>query len=480
MLLKAFYDNKLAQSSYLVGCGSTGEALVVDPNRHIDQYLRAAEAERLRITQVTETHIHADFVSGARELAERTGARLYLSDEGGAGWKYAYAGQSNVVLLKNRDRWMLGDIRIEVWHTPGHTPEHLSFIVTDTAATEQPMGVFSGDFVFMGDVGRPDLMEKAAKIAGTMEASARTLYRSLQQFKTLPDYLQVWPGHGAGSACGKSLGAVPQSTVGYERLANWALEDMGEDEFVGRVLAGQPEPPRYFAQMKRVNREGPRILGGVRRPPHLPPDEIVVLVERGDLVVDIRSADAFASGHVPGTINIPLSRSFNTWAGWLVPYDREFYLLIDEESRLDEAVLDLAMIGLDRLGGYFQADALEAWSAGGRVLASTPQMTAEELATALGEGRVNVLDVRSASEWQAGHVPGVPNIPLGYLAEHLAELPTGRPLVVYCQGGGRSAIAASLLQAQGIESVVNLMGGFGAWSRGGRRTESAAPASAGA
>lgn len=480
MLLKALYDSKLAQSSYLVGCASTGEALVVDPNRDIDQYVRAAEAEGLRITQVTETHIHADFVSGARELAERTGARLYLSDEGGEAWKYAYARQSNAVLLKDRDRWMLGNIRIEVWHTPGHTPEHLSFIVSDTAATEEPMGIFSGDFVFVGDVGRPDLLEKAAKIVGTMQASARTLYRSLQRFKKLPDHLQVWPGHGAGSACGKSLSAVPQSTVGYERLANWGLEDMSEEEFVGRVLAGQPEPPRYFGQMKRVNREGPRSLGGARRPAHLPPDSIVGLVERGDLVIDTRSADAFAGGHIQGTINIPLNRSFNTWAGWLVPYDREFYLLIDDESRVDEAVLDLAMIGLDRVGGYFQPHALEAWSAAGKVLASTPQMTADELAEALGEARVSVLDVRSASEWQAGHVPGVRNIPLGYLPERLTELPTSRPLVVYCQGGGRSAIAASVLQARGIGNVVNLIGGFGAWSRGGRRTERAAPASAGA
>jgi hydroxyacylglutathione hydrolase len=480
MLLKRFYDTKLAQASYLAGCAATGEALVVDPNRDIDQYVQAAEAEGLRITHVTETHIHADFVSGARELAARTGATLYLSDEGDAGWKYAYAKQDGAVLLRNRDTFMVGNIRVEAIHTPGHTPEHLAFIITDTAATGRPMGMFSGDFVFVGDVGRPDLLEKAAKMVGTMEAGARTLYRSLQQFKRLPDYLQIWPGHGAGSACGKSLGAVPQSTVGYERIANWGLADMTEDEFVAAVLAGQPEPPRYFAEMKRVNKEGPRLLGGIRRPAHLPPERVVGLAEGGALVIDTRPADAFAGGHIPGSINIPLNTSFSTWAGWLAPYDREFHLLVEDEVRLDEAVLDLAMIGLDRVAGYFQPRALEAWSATGRPLVTTPQMSVAELAAALESERLTVLDVRGSSEWESGHVPGAPNIPLGYLEERIAELPTGRPLVVYCQAGGRSAIATSVLQAHGIGEVINLVGGFRAWALAGNRVELGALAGVGA
>jgi len=479
MLLKRFYDTKLAQASYLVGCAATGEALVVDPNRDIDQYIQAAEFEGLRIAHVTETHIHADLVSGARELALRTGATLYLSDEGDADWKYGYAQQDGAVLLKDGDTFMVGNVRVEAMHTPGHTPEHLSFVITDTAAANTPMGVFSGDFVFVGDVGRPDLLEKAAKIVGTMEASARRLFGSLQRFKTLPDHLQIWPGHGAGSACGKSLGAVPQSTMGYERIANWGLEEMTEDEFVARVLAGQPEPPRYFAEMKRVNKEGPRILGGIRRPSHLPPDSIIGLVEEGALVIDTRSADGFAGEHIPGVINIPFNRSFSTWAGWLIPYHREFHLLVEDESRLEEMVLDLAMIGLDKVGGYFKPQALEAWSAAGRTLASTPQMRADELAEALAEGRVNVLDVRGATEWESGHIPGAPNIPVGYLEERVAELPTGRPLVVHCQGGGRSAIAASVLQARGTGEVINLVGGFDAWSRSGRPTEIGAPIGAG-
>ncbi len=480
MLLKYFYDPKLAQASYLVGCTATGNALVIDPNRDVEQYVRAAEAEDLRITHVTETHIHADFVSGARELAACTGSTLYLSDEGDAEWKYAYARQDGAVLLKDRDTFRVGNIRVEALHTPGHTPEHLSFMITDTASTDQPMGVFTGDFVFVADVGRPDLLEKAAKVADTMEASARTLYRSLQRFKTLPDYLQIWPGHGAGSACGKSLGAVPQSTMGYERIANWGLEDMPEDRFVARVLAGQPEPPRYFAEMKRINKAGPRILGGVRRPPRQTIEVIVDVVEREGMIIDVRPAEAFARGHISGAINIPLGKSFRTWAGWLLPYDHDIHLLVDDEAHLDEALRDLAVIGLDRVAGYVLPDMLGAWSASGRALETTPQMTADELAEALRTGRVGVVDVRDVSEWESGHIPQVPNIPLGHLEKRLAELPRERPLVVHCQGGGRSAIAASVLQAHGIGDVINLNGGLDAWARAGNPTERGATAGVGA
>jgi hydroxyacylglutathione hydrolase len=233
MLIKRFYDDKLAQASYLVGCAATGEALVVDPNRDVEQFVEAAEREGMRITHITETHIHADFVSGARELAERTGGTLYLSAEGGDQWQYEFAGDADAVLLKDGDSFRVGNVQIDVLHTPGHTPEHLSFVVTDTAGADRPMGVFTGDFIFVGDVGRPDLLERAAKYAGTMEEGARVLYGSLQKFKTaLPDYVQLWPGHGAGSACGKALGAVPQTTLGYEKLFNWGLAAGTEDEFV--------------------------------------------------------------------------------------------------------------------------------------------------------------------------------------------------------------------------------------------------------
>jgi hydroxyacylglutathione hydrolase len=473
MILKRLYDEELAQASYLIGCAATGEALIVDPNRDVDEYIRIAEQEGVEITHVTETHIHADFVSGSRELAERTDAKLYLSDEGDESWTYAFAGESDAVLLKHGDTFEVGNIRIDVLHTPGHTPEHLSFLVTDTAGADRPIGMLTGDFVFVGDVGRPDLLEKAAGVAGTMEAGARTLFRSLQKFREQPDYLQIWPGHGAGSACGKGVSAVPHSTVGYERMFNWGLTTLDEDEFVRAVLDGQPEPPKYFAEMKRINREGPGLLGGFHRPRRLPETRLPGLLERGALVIDARHAADFAAGHVPGTLNIPLNRGFTTWAGWLVPYDRDFYLLLDDGCApcLDRAAKDLALIGLDRVSGYFGAEVLDAWRAEGRELERTPQITASELAERMRDGAVAVLDVRGAAEWATGHLPGVPNIPAGYLADRLDELPRETPLVVHCQAGARSAIAASVLQARGFKNVINLRGGYAEWKASGHPIE---------
>ncbi|HET9013308.1 MAG TPA: MBL fold metallo-hydrolase [Gemmatimonadaceae bacterium] len=480
MLLKRFYDDKLAQASYLVGCQATGEALVIDPHRDVAQYLRAAEQEGLRITHVTETHIHADFVSGSRELAERAAAKLFLSDEGDASWKYAFARDAGAVLLKDGDSFMVGNLRVQALHTPGHTPEHLSFMITDTPATDRPMGVFTGDFIFAGDVGRPDLLEKAAKVMGTMEAGARTLHRSIAKFKRLPDYLQLWPGHGAGSACGKALGAIPSTTLGYEKIANWGLADVTEDEFVEQVLAGQPEPPKYFAEMKRINKAGPRSLHGFRRPERLPESRIAALLDAGATVVDTRPWSEFAVGHIPRTINIPLNKSFTTWAGWLLSFDRPFYLIVDDASShdIDEAVRDLAMIGLDQVAGFFGATVMDAWVGEHRELGTLPQTTSRDLATALLTGSVAVVDVRGAAEWEAGHLPGVPNIPLGYLADRVAELPTDKPIVVHCQGGTRSAIAASLLRARGMDNVVNLVGGFADWAAGGHPVERGAAAAA--
>ena len=466
MLLKRFYDAKLAQASYLVGCAATGEALVIDANRDVDQYIEGAEAEGLRITHVTETHIHADFVSGSRELAARTGAQLYLSDEGDESWKYAFATEDGAVLLQNEDSFRVGNIKVEALHTPGHTPEHLSFMITDTAAAVLPMGVLTGDFIFVGDVGRPDLLERAAKIEGTMEAGARTLFRALQRFTRLPDHLQIWPGHGAGSACGKSLGAVPSSTLGYERLTNWGLMVSDEDEFVRQVLEGQPEPPRYFANMKRINKEGPAMLHGLRRPERLGETRLASLLDSGALVVDTRHASEFAAGHVPGTQNIPFDRSFTTWAGWLVPYDREFYLIVNEQCAtcLDEAMRDLTLIGLDRIAGSFSSDAVERWPAiTGRPLATVAQVGVADVAALMRSNSAVVIDVRGQSEWEGGHIPGAVLIPLGYLDDRRGELRNEVPVVVHCQSGARSAMAASLLQRRGVKSVMNLRGGFAAW-----------------
>ncbi|MGI9182950.1 MAG: MBL fold metallo-hydrolase [Longimicrobiaceae bacterium] len=473
MILKRFYDDKLAQASYLIGSSESGEALIVDANRDVEQYVRAAEAEGLRITHVTETHIHADYLSGSRELAARTGARLYLSAEGGEEWRYSFAEEDDAVLLHDGDSFRVGTARIDVLHTPGHTPEHLIFLVTETTGADRPMGATTGDFIFVGDVGRPDLLEKAARVEGTMESAARTLYRSLQRISEQPDYLLLWPGHGAGSACGKAMSALPHSTLGYESIFNWAFNVEDEEEFVRMVLAGQPEPPKYFAEMKRMNRDGPRVLGGFPCPERLPAGRLGELLEEGALVIDTRPAADFGAAHVPGTITIPLNRSFNTWAGWLVPYDREFYLILDgtEDAQVEEVVRDLAMIGLDRVGGYFAADAMESWATEGGSLETIAQIGSAELAARLERGEVEVLDVRGRAEWEAGHLPGVENIPVGYLRDRTEEIPAGRPLVLHCQGGARSAIAASVLQAAGVKEVVNYSGGFAEWQRAGREVE---------
>ena len=469
MLLERFYDDNLAQASYLIGCAATGEAIVIDPSRDAEQYLRAASAEGLRVTHVTETHIHADFVSGTRELAARTGARMFLSGEGGADWQYVFASDPRATILHDGDSITVGNIRLDVLHTPGHTPEHITFLVTDTPATDRPMGAITGDFIFVGDVGRPDLLEKAAKVAGTMRDSARSLYHSLQRFKQLPDYLQLWPGHGAGSACGKALGAVPSTTLGYERIANWALMATSEEEFIETVLAGQPEPPRYFAEMKRINREGPRLLGGARLPEKLPPSRLEELLATDALIVDTRSASEFAAGHVPGTINIPLNRSFSTWAGSLLPYDRELHLIVEQSCRrcAEDAVRALAMIGLDRVAGYFTSDVLQEMTRRGRSVATLPRVSVADVAAQLERGEVTVIDVRANSEWTAGHLPDVGNIPLGQLPDHVAAIPRDRPVVMQCQSGARSAIAASVLRARGLSNAVTMAGGFAEWERAG-------------
>jgi len=455
MFVKRIFEPSIAQASYLIGCQRCGEAIVIDANRDIDQYVAAAAQEGLRITQVTETHIHADFVSGSRELAQKTGATLCLSDEGDANWKYAFAHDRK---LKNGDRITVGNVAIDVVHTPGHTPEHLTFFVTDGAAADRPMAAVTGDFVFVGDVGRPDLLERAANIKGTMEQSARTLWRSLQTFARNDDWLQIWPGHGAGSSCGKGISSIPASTLGYERRFNWAFTAKSESDFVKNVLAGQPEPPTYFATMKRVNKEGPAILGGFHIPSQLDAARLPELLTRKALVIDTRPAADYAAGHVDGVINIPLNSAFVTWAGWLIN-TTEFYLLVDRATataRLPELARALALIGIDRITGYFLPVA-------GRE--TIEQISVADLAPRV--SAVTVLDVRGASEWTQGHIPGALHVPLGYLTDRIAEIPSDRPIVVHCQSGSRSSIAASLLKRAGLDHVSNLTGGITAWAAAG-------------
>jgi hydroxyacylglutathione hydrolase len=300
-----------------------------------------------------------------------------------------------------------------------------------------------------------------------MEAGAKTLYRSLQAFTSRPDWLQIWPGHGAGSACGKGISAIPQSTLGYERRFNWALQPMNEDQFVKNALSGQPEPPKYFAEMKRLNKEGPRILHGFKRPELVDVTVLERALNAGAMVVDTRLAAHFAAAHVPGTIGIPLTKSFTTYAGWLVPFTSDFYVIVDDRvpDAIDTVVRDLAMIGLDRVAGYFDAAVIDQWSAAGRPLQSVQQIEPRDLRESVSRGAVTVIDVRNQVEWDEGHIPGALHIPLGYVTDRIGEIPRSKPVVLQCQTGARSQIAASLLQAHGIENAINLKGGLVEWIR---------------
>ncbi|MFL5621279.1 MAG: rhodanese-like domain-containing protein [Gemmatimonadaceae bacterium] len=472
MLLRRFYDENLAQASYLIACEETREAIVIDPNADAAQYVRAAGADRVRITHVTETHIHADFVSGASALADIAGASLFLSGEGSGQWGYADDALRGAGALRDGSVIEIGQVRVRAMHTPGHTPEHLTFFVSDLARGPAPVGAVTGDFIFVGDVGRPDLLERTVGVAGSMEDSARALYRSLAKLKREPDHLQIWPGHGAGSACGKSLGAMPQSTLGYERLFNWALAEMSESEFVAKVLEDQPVAPRYFAVMKRVNR------GTTERPKSATPkyaefDELEAAIAKPILVIDTRPTRTFAAGHVPGTINIPLGKSFLNWTGALVPENADFYLIAETSS--DDAIKvvlqDLCKIGVTRVRGIFRVGVLHEWESRRGPLQQVPQVDPPGLRELIGADGVQVIDVRNPDEWRRGHLPGAIHIPLAALPERLSEVDPAAPVILHCQGGSRSSIAASFLQAHQLDNVSNLAGGYEGWEKAGLEIE---------
>jgi hydroxyacylglutathione hydrolase len=334
------------------------------------------------------------------------------------------------------------------------------------------MGVLSGDFVFVGDVGRPDLLERAAQAKGTMEEAARQLFRSIQKFRSLPDYLQLWPGHGAGSACGKSLSAVPQSTLGYEKRFNWAFGITDEAEFVRAILAGQPEPPPYFGRMKQLNQAGPSLLGEWRSPPRLPATTLAAELAGGGIVVDTREASEFGRGAVRGTINIPANRSFTTWAGSLLPPNRDVYLLVvGQEGQADQLARDLAGIGIERVAGYFSTDVFNDSSSSGGDLQTVPRITLDQLTKGVRQNGMVVVDVREQGEWNAGHLPGSLNLPLSHLDQRLPDIPRGPTVVVHCQTGPRAAIGASLLLARGFPDVRLFSGGFAEWRAAGQPVE---------
>ncbi len=458
MLLKYFYDRALAQASYLIGCQETGEALIIDPARDISPYLQAAQAENLRITQVTETHIHADFVSGIREIAAHTGAHMYLSGEGGAEWQYQFV-DAHTTLLQDEDTWMLGNIRIQAIHTPGHTPEHLIFAITDTKATQQPFGLITGDCLFVGDVGRPDLLEVAAGYANTAEIGARGQFRNLQMLKALPDYLQILPGHGAGSACGKALGAVPSSTLGYEKLVNPAFQFEDEDAFVHWLLSDQPPAPRYFAQMKHVNKQGAPLVNTLPQPEPMERFLLNDVVRSNALVIDTRRRNV----HVACALHIQPSDQFSTYAGWFVDYAHPVYLITAPEQ-VAGLVSQLRAVGIDNLAGYFAPDEVDIYSG------TLPVIDARTAAERIRKGAL-VLDVRSVSEYQEKHIAGALNIPYHDLPKRLGELPTHQPIVIHCATGIRSQIAASLLERHNFTGFAHLDGGLDAWIAVGQPVE---------
>ncbi len=462
MLLKYFYDRALAQAAYMIGDQDTGEALMIDPARDVTPYLEAARAENLTITQVAETHMHADFVSGSGELADRTGARLYLSGSGGAEWAYGFGGDG-AVLLHEGDHWMIGSVRIDVLHTPGHTPEQLVFQVTDTQTTDQPFGLITGDCLFVGDVGRPDLLETAAGVVGSSEEGARQQFGNVERLKALPDYLQVLPGHGAGSACGKALGSLPSSTLGYEKRVNPAFQFSSADDFAAWLRADQPETPRYFSQMKRVNKAGAARLAGLEAP--LPMEGVFLseILKNGALVIDSR-ADG-TNAHVPGAIHIAAGDRFSSYAGWFIDYSAPTYLIAGTDV-IDDLVCKLRAIGVDDLPGYFPPEEVEYLSV------ELPVISVEEAARQIDAGAL-VIDVRSVSEYAEGHIDGSRHVFYGTLAEQLGDLPRDVPLVIHCATGVRAQIASSLLMKEGFQNFASLEGGLEAWEKAGMQIEKA-------
>jgi hydroxyacylglutathione hydrolase len=447
------YDEDLAQASYFIGCQANGEAVVVDPRRDVGIYLDEAEKRGMKITAVTETHIHADYLSGSRELAAATGATLYLSDEGDDDWKYGFEGER----LLDGDEIRVGNVVLEAVHTPGHTPEHLSFLVTDGRTADEPGSILTGDFVFVGDLGRPDLLDEAAGGKDTRFAGASQMFASLRErFLALPDYVQVWPGHGAGSACGKALGAIPSSTVGYERLFSWwggYVERDDEEGFVEALLEGQPDAPVYFGRMKRQNRSGPALLG---ERPALRTYGLEELHSEEFLFVDTRSYESYLDGTVPGALYVPGGGSFATRAAWVIDPEREtrrIVVLAGDEADASALRDKLARVGIDDVSGYVTG-------LGGVEKRPVPTLSPDELEDAAG---AFVLDVRSKDEHEAGHIPGATRLHGGRVMWRLEELPRESTIVVHCQTGARSAVVASALRAAGLRDVVELEGGYEGW-----------------
>ena len=456
MFVERIYDEDLSQASWLIGCQATREALIIDPERDVSRYIDIAKQAGFAITAIAETHIHADFLSGAHELATKIGATIYLSNHGGEDWSYTWPRTSNVQvqLVSDGDTISLGNLSIKVVHTPGHTPEHICFLVRDEN-TDSPIGYATGDFVFVGDLGRPDLLETAAGIEGVMEASAVELHTSCKRFLEMDEYVQVWPAHGAGSACGKALGAVPQSTVGYEKRTSPPLQLVGEEEkFVAYMLEGQPEPPLYFARMKRMNRDGCPLLGSLPTPRQLTSPTELEELALTVTVIDTRPWAQVRDGHLKNSIWSPTNSSFHRFAGSFVTAEDSIIFIVPRKN-LDRAVRNAIRIGLDNIVAWAEPSVLE----GVASLQNLPEISAEEFESS---AQTSVLDVRRISEYEAGHIDGAMNIAHTRLLDRIGEVDSSIPYVVNCHGGLRSAAACMALRRSGFD-VTNLAGGYSAW-----------------
>jgi hydroxyacylglutathione hydrolase len=447
MYFEQFYLGCLAHASYMLG--SEGEAAVIDPQRDVEIYLKAADQQGLKIRHIFETHLHADFVSGHLELAKRTGAKIYIGAQAGATFPH--------VALHDGSEVRFGKLLIRALETPGHTPEGVCLVVTDEEKSREPWAVLTGDTLFIGDVGRPDLSK-----THTPQQLAGSLYDSLHdKLMTLNDQVLVYPAHGAGSLCGRNMRAERSSTIGTERLTNYALQIKSRDEFVRQLTENLPSRPEYFLQDAQINRAGAPALSELRDLPPITAAELNELLQQGVFVLDVRPNADFAAAHVPGAVNIALSGQFASWAGAIMGLSARPVLVADTPERYAEARLRLARVGIEDPRGVLQGG-VAAWKQAGFSVSTVPQITVQELSRKPSQN-LQVLDVRREPEWQAGHIEGAEWFPLDNFKISAPELDPSAPVAVHCQGGYRSMVACSLLQRAGLKNVMNVIGGFDAW-----------------
>ncbi len=450
------YDETLAQASFVIGDLETKEAIVIDPKRDIDTYLEIAKTNNLKITKITETHIHADFLSGSRELAAVTQAALLLSDEGGSEWQYQFPHTR----LKDGNIIKIGRVELKVMHTPGHTPESITFLVRDTKAFTTPQRAITGDFIFVGDVGRPDLLEKAAGQIGSQEIGAKQLYTSIQKFSKLPDDLEIWAGHGAGSFCGKSLSNIPYSTLKQEKLTSKAFQFKNDEKgFIKYILDGQLTPPKYFAVMKHLNKVERPLLIQVPMHPKLSQAAFQKAIDNKLLIIDTRRKDEVAKGYVRGSLHIENGKLLSTWAGSLVDYQSQMVLITDERQT-EDLTRKLMRIGMDNIYGFVTDLAKMNVE-----LEKSEFVNIEELKRHLGNKDAQIIDVRTENEYRNGHIKGVGNIALTSLENNLDKINKSKPVIIHCQSGVRAAMAHSILKRNGVENIKIYSGGINEWTK---------------